>query len=304
MKKIFCLTLFIYSVSCRAQVQEVLRTERAILDAFEKNDSVKLQQLVDNQFFLVHADGLTDNRNTFLHSYDIFNLRNQVKISTEPGTVIDHGDIIILRGVAVNQWMEGDRMLRSKNRYTSTYNRKNNEWKLVSSFINDTGEPYYVLGDTTGIWRAIELQYARLDRTVEQKDLCTHFALKTNDFTTLDHLGNIGSASFMRTRSRALFELMRDSIHSFNKIEKIKLVGDTAKVTVLQSFKRKQMAGGQVRYLHTTARQRESWMLTREGWKLVFVDDVHPLTRIVDGIETDAQKPVNWNDPVFNKSRD
>ena len=53
--------------------------------------------------------------------------------------------------------------------------------------------------------------------------------------------------------------------------------------------------------MQTTARQRESWMLTRDGWKLVFVDRVIPLTRTVDGVITDPLKPVNWNDPIFNK---
>jgi len=302
MKKNLLFTFLFLSCSfSKAQVKQVLKAEQAILDAFCKQDTQFIKNSVDDAFILVHADGAIDGKKEFIRSYSSFTPDNKLSIHTSLEKSIDKGDIMIIVGRVESSWKEGKDDLASINRYTDTYKKHGDNWLLVSSFTNDIGEDFFRLKDTTGVWAAIRHQYEVLDRSVEDKNLCVHLALKTEDFSTLDDKGNFASASFMRNRSKNLFNAMIDSIETNNTVEKIEIAGDTAKATVLQIFKRRQKAPGKIRYFETSARQRESWMLTREGWKLVFVDKVVPLTRVVDGIKTDPTKPVNWNDPVFQK---
>lgn len=284
-----------------AQPPGVKKVEALILTALVKKDTQTASRYVDDSFILVRADGVVQDKKEFMDSYRIFTPEMDLRLRTEHRKMIDKGDLVILQGLLVSQWKEGSQALRSKMPYTDTYRKSGGQWRLLTSFVNDIGEDYYVLTDTTGIREAIARQYKVLDRTVNEKDILRHLSLKTNDFSTLDHQGNIGSAQFMRTRSRLLFSALRDSIQSVNEIESIAIQEDTVKVIVHQSFKRNQLMAGKVRRVETSARQRESWMLTREGWKLVFVDQVQPLTRVVDGTPTDPTRPFNPNDPAFKK---
>jgi len=284
-----------------AQMNEVKKAETLILAAQIKKDTQTLKRYVDPDFILVHADGRREGRNEFVNAYNVFRPADSFSTSTQHQKHVDKKDLIILNGVMTNQWQEGGRTVRSKIPYTDSYKKTNAGWQLISAFVNDVGEDYFALNDTIGTWAAIAKQYQRLDLSVEQKDLCTHLGLKTSDFSTVDQYGNKGSAEFMRQRSKIMFGAMRDSIQTHNEIESLAIFGDTAKAVVHQSFKRNQFMAGKVRRVESSARQRESWMLTRDGWKLVFVDQVIPLTRVVDGKATDPTKPFNPNDPAFNK---
>ena len=300
--KFFFLFVFLGAVLfTRAQINEVKKTEALILAAQIKKDTQTLKKYVDTDFILVYADGRQEGRNNFMNAYNLFRPADSLSASTQHKKLISRKDLIILCGIVTNQWQESGRTIRSKIPYTDTYKKINGRWQLISSFVNDVGEDYFELKDTTGARAAIAKQYQRLDLSVEQKDLCTNLGLKTNDFSTVDQYGNRGSAQFMRQRSKLIFNAMTDSIQVHDEIESLAFSGDTAKAVVNQSFKRNQFMAGKVRRVESSARQRESWMLTRDGWKLVFVDQVKPLTRIVDGKATDPTKPFNPNDPVFNK---
>jgi ketosteroid isomerase-like protein len=297
---VLCVISFCYFRAV-AQPDEVKKVEALLLNAFVKKDSQSIARYVDDNFILLHADGGVQNKKEYVGAYTVYTPEMGLQLRTEHRQTIDKGGLVILRGILVSRWKEGNQVLQSKVPYTDTYQKSGGQWRLITSFVNDVGEDYYVLTDTTGIREAIKRQYKILDRTVNEKDLVRHLNLKTGDFSTLDHLGNPGSPQFMRNRSKNLFNALRDSIQSLNEIESIEVKGDTAKVIVHQSFKRNQLMAGQVRRVETSARQRESWMLTREGWKLVFVDQVQPLTRVVDGKPTNPAKPFNPNDPPYKK---
>lgn len=308
MKTFFVLTFLLLVQSGHAQINDVKKLEAGILKAFMKKDTLSLKRYTNEDFILVHSDGIIQNKkdfvnayrvNVFKPAYNVFQPEDSFRISTQHEKVIGKNDLVILNGILLNQWQEGGSIVRSKTPYTATYSKTNEKWQLISLFLNDVGEDFFELKDTTGVRTAIAKQYEILDRSTEQKDLCTHLGLKTGDFSTIDHLGKKGSAQFMRQRSKMIFDAMRDSIQLHNEIESISFVGDTAKVVMHQSFNRNQFMAGKVRRVETSARQRESWMLTRYGWKLVFVDQVSPLTRVIDGIATDATKPFNPNDPAF-----
>lgn len=291
---------FLLVVQCtHAQINDVKKIESDILTAFMKKDSQTLKKWVDDDFIHVQADGVVQDKSDFVNIYNVFRPEDSFHISIRHSKLISKNDLVIINGVVLSQWLEGGQRVRSKTPYTDTYKKINGKWQLISSFINNIGEDYYALKDTAGVRAAIAKQYEKLDLSTEQKDLCTHLSLKTSDFSTVDHRGFKGSSQYMRLRSKMIFDAMRDSIQVSNKIESIEFVGDTAKVIAHQSFNRNQFMAGKIRRVETSARQRESWMLTRDGWKLVYVDQVLPLTRVVDGIPTDATKPFNPNDPAF-----
>lgn len=301
MKTILTLLVLVFvSINCNSQ-ENAVQTGKQILTYLQKKDSLNLSKLVDKDFISVQADGLIQDKTAFINAYRMFGKSDNLLLSSQVNRIIQKGDITILNGVLTQQWEEGPNTVRQKIPFTDTYRREGSKWILLSSFLNDNGEDYFRISDTLGTKAAIQARYRVLDESVEKKDLCQHMSLKTGDFTTYDHMGNIGSAKFMRQRSKILFNAIIDSVESTNTVESVTLVDDTAKVVVHQAFSRRQMTGGGIRYMETTVRQRESWLLTREGWKLVFVDQVHPLTRIIDGIKTDPNKPVNWNDPAFRK---
>jgi Domain of unknown function (DUF4440) len=308
MKTFFVLTFLVFVHSAHAQINDAKKLETAILTAFMKKDTQSLKRYTDENFILIHADGIIQDKkdfvnayhvNVFKPAYNVFQPEDSFRISAQHEKVIGKNDLVILNGILLNQWQENGNIVRSKTPYIATYKKTYDKWQLISLYLNDVGEDYFELKDTTGVRAAIAKQYVRLDHSTEQKDLCTHLSLKTSDFSTLDQFGNKGSAQFMRQRSKMIFNAMQDSIQVHDELESIAFVGDTAKVFVHQSFKRNQFMAGKIRRVETSARQRESWMLTRDGWKLVFVDQVHPLTRVVDGIATDATKPFNPNDPAF-----
>lgn len=299
MKLLLVLILFPLVHCAHAQINDVKKIEADMLTAFMKKDSQAIKKWVDEDFILVQADGVVQNKSDFVNTYNVFRSEDSLHISIQHEKLISKNDLVILNGVLLSQWLEGGQRVRSKTPYTDTYKKINGKWQLISSFINNIGEDYYALKDTTGVRAAIAKQYEKLDLSTEQKDLCTHLSLKTSDFSTVDNRGFKGSSQYMRLRSKMIFDAMRDSIQVSNKIESIEFVGDTAKVIAHQSFNRNQFMAGKVRRVETSARQRESWMLTRDGWKLVYVDQVYPLTRVVDGIPTDATKPFNPNDPAF-----
>lgn len=281
MKTFFVLTFLLLVHSAHPQINDAKKLETAILTAFMKKDTQSLKRYTYENFILVHADGIIQNKkdfvnayhvNVFKPAYNVFQPEDSFRISSQHEKVIGKNDLVILNGILLNQWQEDGCIVRSKAPYTATYKKTNGKWQLISLYINDVGEDYFELKDTTGVRAAIAKQYEKLDYSVEQKDLCTILSLNTSDFSTIDSYGNKGSAQYMRQRSKLIFKAMRDSIDVHNEIESIALVGDTAKVIVHQSFKRNQFMAGKVRRVETSARQRESWMLTRDGWKLAFVE--------------------------------
>jgi hypothetical protein len=290
--KYFSLILFCFAwMNVSSQPQPIRKAQTAILTGFIMKDTNGLKSHVDEQFILVHNDGLVEGRSAYIHSYDMFTPDDALSIMLMHESHTELPDLMMVRGTMMSQWMEADRLVRSKKKYLETYQNKKGNWMLVSLYLNDNGEDYYALADTSGIRNIIAQRYKALDRSVMDKDICAHLALKSSDFSTVDHLGNSASPKFMRSRSENLFKALRDSVSVTNTIESLEFAEDTVKATVLQSFKRRQIMAGKTRYVESSARQRESWMLTRDGWKLVYVDKVKPLTRIVDRMPTDPAKP-------------
>jgi len=148
--------------------------------------------------------------------------------------------------------------------------------------------------------RALEEQYAKIAEANKNKDLAAVLALRTPDFSAKFPNGEIRNSEQMAGYSRALFQQMQPPIFVSNTIETLTVSGNEAVAVVHQRFSRMQLKAGQLRKVQTEARQRETWALTSEGWRLKFVDDVHPGAWYVDGKRVDPSKPYNPDAPPFN----
>lgn len=148
--------------------------------------------------------------------------------------------------------------------------------------------------------RALEEQYAKIGEASKNKDLAAVLALRTPDFSAKFANGEIKNSEEMAGYSRVLLAQIQPPIVVSNTIETLTVRGNEAIAVVHQRFSRMQVKAGQLRKVETEARQRETWVLTREGWRLKFVDDVHPGAWYVDGKRVDPSKPYNPDAPPYN----
>ncbi len=148
--------------------------------------------------------------------------------------------------------------------------------------------------------RALEEQYAKIAEANKNKDLTAELALRTPDFSAQFPNGEIKNSEQMAGYSTALFSQIQSPIVVTNTIESLDVHGDKAVAVVHQVFSRMQVKAGKLRKIETEARQRETWVLTSDGWRLKFVDDVHPGAWYVDGKRVDPSKPYNPDAPPYN----
>lgn len=155
--------------------------------------------------------------------------------------------------------------------------------------------------DNADIKKAIDAQYTKLAEAHDRKDLKAILALKTADFNTILPDGTVTDAKAMEDYSRAWLERNQPPFNIRFTIEKLAVSPNRtiAVADVFQQVTRSQDVAGKRRKIETGIRQRETWTLTNEGWKLKSVDNVHDATKSVDGIPVDPTKPFDPNAPPF-----
>jgi hypothetical protein len=147
--------------------------------------------------------------------------------------------------------------------------------------------------------RALEEQYAKIAQANINKDLRALLALRTSDFSVKRPNGEVWSYEQMADYSRRALEEVQSTISLTNDIETITLNGNEAAAVVHQQWSRMQMKKGKLRRVDTSAIQRETWVLTPDGWRLKLVDDIHPGAWYVDGKRVDPSKPYDPDAPPF-----
>ncbi|HKR63463.1 MAG TPA: nuclear transport factor 2 family protein [Thermoanaerobaculia bacterium] len=128
--------------------------------------------------------------------------------------------------------------------------------------------------------QALVAAYRTLEQAVDAKDFDAFQATRTDDFATIPPDSPPRNARFMATRARGLLAGIQPPVHTHNDFLTLTLRGDEAIATVRQHFARRQPnREGVVRRVETSVTQRETWRRTPQGWKLVFVDEVHDNVR-------------------------
>ena len=131
--------------------------------------------------------------------------------------------------------------------------------------------------------REIEEAYAGLGKAVEEKNFDAFQATRVAEFATIPPDGTPSPGSRMAGRARGMLERIQPPISNTNDILDLTVRGDDAIATVRQKFTRMQMIEGTPHTIHTEVTQRETWTRTREGWKLLFVDEVRDHVTLDDG---------------------
>jgi hypothetical protein len=164
--------------------------------------------------------------------------------------------------------------------------------------------------------RALEEQYARIAQAQVNEDIDAMRALRMPDFTVDTANGEKWDLEKSLNYSRVGFQQVQSNISISNTIESLDVstvanqncalpsgpvAGPCyqAVAVVHQQWSRMQMKAGQLRRVDTEAIQTETWVNTKEGWKLKHIGNIKPGAWYVDGKRIDPSKPYDPNAPAF-----
>jgi len=164
--------------------------------------------------------------------------------------------------------------------------------------------------------RALEEQYARIAQAQVNEDIDAMRALRMPDFTVDTANGEKWDLEKSLNYSRVGFQQVQSNISLWNTIESldVSIVANQncalpsgpvagpcyqAVAVVHQQWSRMQMKAGQLRRVDTEAIQTETWVNTKEGWKLKHIGNIKPGAWYVDEKRIDPSKPYDPNAPAF-----
>ena len=147
--------------------------------------------------------------------------------------------------------------------------------------------------------RALEEQYAKIAEAQMNKDIEAMRALRTPDFTVDTANGEKWDLETSLNYSRIGFQQVQSNINISNTIESLDVHGDVAVAVVHQQWSRMQMKRGKLRRVDTEAIQTETWVNTKDGWKLKHIGDVKPGAWYVDGKRIDPSKLYDPDAPEY-----
>ena len=113
--------------------QEVRKLERSWLDAYEKRDVAAMNAIVADDFTITFSDGSMQTKPQIIES---LKRPGGSKFSTENVQSRQYGDTVILIGLVVTEWMQNDKPMFDRSRYTDTYVKRNGRWQVVASHLS------------------------------------------------------------------------------------------------------------------------------------------------------------------------
>ena len=146
---------------------------------------------------------------------------------------------------------------------------------------------------------ALEERYTRIAEAQRNKDIDAMRALRTPDFTVDLPNGQRWDLEKSLNYSQAGFQQVQSNIRVSNTIESLDVHGDEAIAVVHQQWSRMQIKAGKLRRVDTEAIQTETWVNTKDGWKLKHIGDVKSGAWYVDGKRIDPSKPYDPDAPEY-----
>ena len=119
--------------------QDVRRLERSWLDAYEKRDAAAMSAIVADDFTITFPDGSIQTKQQVVDSIKQPG-GPAMKFRTENVQSRVYGDTVILIGLVVSEWKQGDQLMSDRSRYTDTYVRRNGKWQVVASHLSAAGK--------------------------------------------------------------------------------------------------------------------------------------------------------------------
>ena len=147
--------------------------------------------------------------------------------------------------------------------------------------------------------RALEEQYAKIAEAQRNEDIDALRATRTADFSVDMPNGQKWDLETSLNYSRAGFQQVESNISQSNTIESLDVHGGVAVAVIHQRWSRMQMKAGKVRRVDTEAIQTETWVNTKDGWRLKHIGDIKPGAWYVDGKRIDPSKPYDPDAPEF-----
>lgn len=147
--------------------------------------------------------------------------------------------------------------------------------------------------------RALEEMYAKIADAQRNEDIEALRATRTPDFSVDLPNGNRWDLETSLNYSRAGFQQVESNISLSNTIESLDVHDDEAVAVVHQRWSRMQMKAGKLRRLDTEAIQTETWVNTKDGWRLKHIGDIKPGAWYVDGKRIDPSKPYDPDAPEY-----
>ncbi len=150
------------------------------------------------------------------------------------------------------------------------------------------------------VWKAIDVQYARLAEAMRKKDVDALFALYTPDFHAVTPTGEVWTRERSLAYQRNGIAQVKETTHISNTILRLTICANEATATVLQQWYRTQLMADKSRRVETNAVQDEKWAKTADGWKRGDIFEVKNGAAFVDGKRVDTNKPYDPEAPEYD----
>jgi ketosteroid isomerase-like protein len=147
--------------------------------------------------------------------------------------------------------------------------------------------------------RALEEQYAKIAEAQRNEDIEALRATRTPDFTVDLPQGQKWDLETSLNYSRDGFQQVESNINLSNTIESLDVHGYQAVAVVHQRWSRMQMKASKLRRVDTEAIQNETWVNTKDGWRLRHIGNVKPGAWYIDGKRVDPSKPYDPHAPEY-----
>ncbi len=119
---------------------ELMRLERAWLDAYDNNDAEAMDRIVADDFTICYGSAqVLDKKQT------IAKLDREAKNPTSKQYTIEtkvrlYGDAAVLTGIYIGEWVVDGEKRVSRSRYTDTYVKIDGRWQVVASQLTHMPE--------------------------------------------------------------------------------------------------------------------------------------------------------------------
>lgn len=121
-----------------AAEQEVRKLERSWLDAYEKHDVGAMTAIVADDFTITFNDGSIQTKPQIIES--LKRSRGSSKFRTENVQSRAYGDTVVLIGLVISEWKQGDKDMSDRSRYTDTYVKRSGKWQVVASHLSNASK--------------------------------------------------------------------------------------------------------------------------------------------------------------------
>ena len=97
-----------------------------------------MDNIVDSNFLITFPNGATQTKVDIIKDLPSFNqCCKNLRIYTNNSQGVDFGNVVILRGIVTSEWLQEGKQIIIRQRYTDTYIKSENTWKVVASHLSD-----------------------------------------------------------------------------------------------------------------------------------------------------------------------